>query len=77
MLPWNTRKRAPLSILYFLLSLLYSLFCRLEITSAISSMLYFGYMATASWGFFLLTGSIGFVSTLFFVRRIFGAIKVD
>lgn len=65
----------------FLASLLVSFFvclsCRLEITSPISSLLYFGYMATASWGFFLLTGSIGFISTLFFVRRIFGAIKVD
>ena len=65
-----------LSLALCLVALSLSL-CRLEITSPISSLLYFGYMAAASWGFFLLTGSIGFVSTLFFVRRIFGAIKVD
>jgi transmembrane 9 superfamily member 2/4 len=61
----------------FPVCLLFSSSFRLEITSPISSLLYFGYMAAASWGFFLLTGSIGFVSTLLFVRKIFGAIKVD
>jgi transmembrane 9 superfamily member 2/4 len=50
---------------------------KLEITAPISTMLYFGYMAMASWAFFLLTGSIGFVSCLAFVNRIYAAIKVD
>jgi hypothetical protein len=34
-------------------------------------------MAMAAWVFFLLTGSIGFVACLYFVNRIYGAIKVD
>ena len=50
---------------------------KLEITAPISAMLYFGYMAMASWAFFLLTGSVGFVACLTFVNRIYAAIKVD
>lgn len=34
-------------------------------------------MAMAAWVFFLLTGSIGFVSTLYFVSKIFSVVKVD
>lgn len=34
-------------------------------------------MAMAAWVFFLLTGAIGFVATLYFVTRIFGVLKVD
>lgn len=37
----------------------------------------FSLQAMASWGFFLLTGSIGFVACLTFVNKIYGAIKVD
>lgn len=50
---------------------------KLEITLPSSVALYFGYMAMASWVFFLLTGSIGFVATLFFVTKIFSVVKVD
>ncbi len=42
-----------------------------------SSLLYFGYMTMIAFTFFLLTGSIGFVACLTFVRRIYSAIKVD
>lgn len=50
---------------------------QLEITSFVSSLIYFGYMAIISLTFFLITGSIGFLVCLEFVRRIYGAIKVD
>ena len=50
---------------------------QLEITSFVSSLIYFGYMAIISLTFFLITGSIGFIVCLEFVRRIYGAIKVD
>ena len=48
---------------------------KLEITSVTSTLYYFGTMAAASWCFFLLTGSIGFVSCLTFVNKIYSAIK--
>jgi transmembrane 9 superfamily protein 2/4 len=39
--------------------------------------LYFTYMAMASYGFFCVTGTIGFVACYFFVRQIYGALKID
>jgi len=56
-------------ILYFI--------TKLEIELFVSSLLYFGYMAMIAFTFFLLTGSIGFVACLIFIRRIYSAIKVD
>ena len=49
---------------------------KLEISKVSSGMLYFGYMFIISVAFFLLTGSIGFWSCFWFVRKIYGAIKV-
>ncbi len=49
---------------------------KLEITGAVSTMLYFGYMGMIAWCFFLLTGGVGFASSLYFVNKIYGAIKV-
>ena len=40
-------------------------------------MLFFGYMAMISWGFFLMTGAIGFVASLTFANRIYSSIKID
>jgi type II secretory pathway component PulF len=38
---------------------------------------FFSYMGMVAAGFFLVTGSIGFAATFVFVRKIYGAIKVD
>ncbi|CAM9713864.1 unnamed protein product [Phaeothamnion confervicola] len=50
---------------------------KLEITGAVSTAIYFGYMAIVALTFFLLTGCIGFFSCFWFVRKIYAAIKVD
>ena len=42
-----------------------------------STLMYFGYMFILSYAFFLLTGTIGFVFCLFFVRAIYGSVKID
>eukprot|EP01138_Halocafeteria_seosinensis_P007229 gb/GECG01007392.1/.p1 GENE.gb/GECG01007392.1/~~gb/GECG01007392.1/.p1 ORF type:complete len:638 (+),score=69.90 gb/GECG01007392.1/:1-1914(+) len=60
----------------FLYSILY-FFSKLEIDVFTGGMMYFGYMAAAAWAFFLLTGSVGFLSSLWFVRKIYSSIKVD
>jgi transmembrane 9 superfamily protein 2/4 len=39
--------------------------------------LYVGYMLIVSYSFFLITGSVGFLATFWFVRTIYGAIKID
>ena len=38
---------------------------------------YFGYMAIISYAFFIMLGSIGFFSSLVFVRHIYGVVKCD
>lgn len=45
--------------------------------ATVSTILYYGYMFMIAWCFFLMTGAIGFVSSLTFVNKIYGAIKVD
>jgi transmembrane 9 superfamily protein 2/4 len=50
---------------------------RLAIDTLVATALYFGYMAVMSLLFFLMTGSIGLMSSFFFVRAIYGSIKID
>lgn len=74
---WRSFLTSGSSALYlFAYSIVY-FYTKLDISSPTSIILYFGYMAMASWGFFLLTGSIGFVACLTFVNKIYTAIKVD
>lgn len=40
-------------------------------------LLYLGYMLMASYAFAVLTGCIGFFACFFFVRIIYGAVKVE
>ena len=63
-------------ILLFLYSIVYYV-TALSIRSWWSSVLYFGYMFLVSYFFFILTGTIGFVSALMFVKKIYGSIKVE
>ena len=46
-------------------------------TRGVSILLYVGYMAIASYSFGLLTGTVGFFASFFFVRTIYGAVKVE
>jgi transmembrane 9 superfamily protein 2/4 len=52
-------------------------FKQLESNSPATYVLYFGYMALISFGLFLVTGSVGLLSSLWFNRKIFGSIKID
>lgn len=49
----------------------------LQIEKAVSTMLYFGYMALISIIIFLFTGSVGSLASFIFVRVIYGSIKID
>jgi len=49
----------------------------LEIMGVVSTMLYFCYMFITSMLFTLATGTIGFLSSWWFVLQIYGAVKVD
>merc|ERR1719395_345221 len=50
---------------------------RLQIVKFISMMLYFGYMFLMSFSFFLLSGTIGIISSFIFNKAIYSSIKID
>lgn len=52
-------------------------FSHLESNMAVTYILFFGYMSVICAGLFMLCGSIGFFSCLWFTRKIYGSIKVD
>lgn len=52
-------------------------FLQLEITEFIPTLLYFGYTLLMVFTFWILTGTIGFYAAYFFIRKIYGAIKID
>lgn len=73
---WRSYYTSGASAFYlFLYSTYY--YTKLEITKFVPMMVYFGYMAVVSYGFFCLTGTIGFYSCLWFVRKIYSAVKFD
>jgi transmembrane 9 superfamily protein 2/4 len=74
---WRSFAASASSAVYvFLYSVLY-FSSRLQIEKGVSIMLYFGYMFIISVCFALLTGSIGCVSSFYFVKAIYGSIKID
>jgi transmembrane 9 superfamily protein 2/4 len=74
---WRSYLSAGSSGGYLFLYSMWYFFSKLSIEGLVPSVLYFSYMGMISITFFILTGSIGFFACLWFVRRIYGAIKVD
>jgi len=74
---WRSFFASSASGLYvFAYAILY-FYTRLQIEKAVSTILYFGYMSLISLLFGLLTGAIGFIASFYFVRAIYGSIKID
>lgn len=57
------------SIFYFI--------TKLDITEFVPSMLYFGYTLLICLTFWILTGTIGFIASYIFVRKIYAAVKIE
>lgn len=74
---WRSYLTSGASSLYMFLYAIFYFFTKLEITSLASSLLYLGYTTIMTLIFFVLTGCIGFYSCYYFVRKIYGIIKVD
>ncbi|KAK7501513.1 hypothetical protein BaRGS_00007317 [Batillaria attramentaria] len=58
----------------------YSIFyfhTKLDITEFVPTLLYFGYTCIIVLTFWVLTGTIGFFAAYWFIRKIYGAIKID
>jgi len=63
------------AIYVFIYSIRY--FLTLETTKTVTTMLFFGYMGLCCFAFALLTGTLGFLATLLFVRKIYATVKID
>ncbi|PIO67006.1 endomembrane protein 70 [Teladorsagia circumcincta] len=50
---------------------------KLAITGVVSTILYFSYTAIFVFMFFLMTGTIGFLATYYFMHKIYASVKVD
>ncbi|KAF8064568.1 TMN7 [Scenedesmus sp. PABB004] len=74
---WRSYLNSGASALYLFAYSAFYFFTKLDITKVVPMLLYFVYMAVVSYGFFCLTGTIGFYACLWFVRAIYGAIKID
>lgn len=74
---WRSFFNSGCSAFYlFVYSIVY--FCtKLHIDNPVSATLYFGYMFLTSVAFFIMTGSIGYISCYYFVRKIYMSIKID
>jgi len=74
---WRAFLTSGASALYVMLySVLYYV-SKLEIDSFTSTVLYFGWSAIMALLFFVLTGAIGWFACFYFVRKIYGSIKID
>lgn len=74
---WRSFLSSGSAGVYLFLYSIWYFFSKLTITGIVPTVLYFAYMSMVSFTFSLLTGSVGFFSCLWFVKKIYGAIKVD
>ncbi|KAI1426402.1 Nonaspanin [Xylaria sp. FL1777] len=74
---WRAFLAAGMSAGYIFVNALIYLVSKLSLGGLSGTVLYIGYSALISFLFFILTGSIGFFSSWWFVRKIYGSIKID
>lgn len=74
---WRAYLTSGSSAIYLFLYATFYFFTKLDITKVVSGALYFGYMVIISYSFFVLTGTMGFYACYWFVRMIYGSVKVD
>ncbi|SPN99912.1 related to endosomal protein EMP70 [Cephalotrichum gorgonifer] len=74
---WRTFLGAGMTGGYIFLNCLIYLVTKLKLSSLVGIVLYIGYSALISFLFFILTGTIGYFASWWFVRRIYGSIKID
>lgn len=74
---WRAYLISGASGCYLYVHSVFYLFSYLEMTRFSSIMLYLGYMLLVSYTLFIFTGTIGFASSYWFVKKIYSLIKVD
>mmetsp|Transcript_17897 Transcript_17897/g.26407 ORF Transcript_17897/g.26407 Transcript_17897/m.26407 type:complete len:629 (+) Transcript_17897:78-1964(+) len=74
---WRSYLSSGSSGAYLFLYSVWYYMSKLDIEGFVPTVLYFAYMSMISITFMMVTGAIGFFACLWFVRKIYGAIKVD
>lgn len=74
---WRSFFASATSSLYIFGYCVVYFFTRMQIGNFVGCLLYFGYMLVITFTFALLTGSMGFCASFFFVKTIYGSIKID
>ncbi|XP_066955756.1 transmembrane 9 superfamily member 4 [Macrobrachium rosenbergii] len=74
---WRSLVTSGGSAVYVAAYSIFYLSTKLEITEFVPLLLYFGYTAIMVATFWLLTGTIGFYAAYLFIKKIYGAVKID
>ncbi|KAE9551690.1 hypothetical protein FO519_005095 [Halicephalobus sp. NKZ332] len=74
---WNSFTVGGGSAFYVMAYSVFYYYTKLDIIGFIPTLLYFSYSALIALTFWLLTGTIGFYSSYFFLRKIYSAVKID
>ncbi|KAI1176063.1 Nonaspanin [Nemania sp. FL0916] len=74
---WRAFLAAGMSAGYIFANALIYLISKLSLGGLSGTVLYIGYSALLSFLFFILTGSIGYFASWWFVTKIYGSIKID
>jgi len=74
---WRAFLTSGFTAVYFFLYCIHYFFSKLTIEGTASTILYFGYTLLLAFIFFIFTGTVGFLSTFWFVSKIYSVVKVD
>jgi len=74
---WRSYLTSATSAFYMFLYAIFYYGTRLDLDGFVPSLLYFGYSLILCFFFFVLTGTIGFYSCYWFVKKIYQAIRSD
>lgn len=74
---WRSYLRGASTGLYLMLTAVLYYFTSIHFRKPASTFLYFGFTLMIAIGLAVMTGCVGFLSSLWFVRKIYGSVKVD
>ncbi|XP_064393741.1 transmembrane 9 superfamily member 2-like [Halichondria panicea] len=74
---WRSFFSTGTTSFYLLLFAVHFFVYKTTITGSLSCILYFGYTLLIVFFFFIITGTVGFISSLLFVRKIYSIVKID
>lgn len=74
---WRSFFTSGFTAFYFFIYSIHYYVSKLEINTFVSTFLYFGYTLIMTFLFFILTGTIGFLASFWFVRKIYSVVHVD